>query len=195
LIKTLARLPGLGPRSAQRVALHLLTKPQAMATLQTLLQHVGDEIKKCSECGNISLSNPCFICTSDKRERSRICIVEGVDDIWALERAGVYKGLYHVLGGVVSALNGVTPEDITLGALVARVEAAAADGAAVEEVVLALPASVEGQTTGFLVAERLKHTGVAITTLARGMPMGADVDWLDEATLTFALNGRRPLTF
>lgn len=190
LIRQLAKLPGLGPRSAQRLALHLLSSKQAMGDLQSILTHVAGQVQTCSVCGNIGLTDPCHICTDTAREQRLLCVVEGVDDLWALERGGAFRGQYHVLGGVVSVVNGVSPNDIRLQPLVERVmEKNAAGG--FDEVILALGASIDGQTTAHLVAQRLAPSGVTLTTLARGMPVGAEVDYLDDGTLSIALNGRR----
>lgn len=186
LIKVLARLPGLGPRSAQRVALHLLTKPAGMADVLRTLSEVGEQLHVCEECGNLGVAERCHICGDAGRDRTQLCVVEGVDDLWALERSGTYKGLYHVLGGVVNALEGIGPEQLKMRELVERVRAGGA-----QEVILALGASVDGQTTVHLITERLKGTGVAVSTLAKGMPVGADVDYLDEGTLSLAMQGRK----
>lgn len=186
LIKVLARLPGLGPRSAQRVALHLLTKPSSMADVLRTLSEVGEQLHVCVDCGNLGVAERCHICADAARDHGQICVVEGVDDLWALERSGTYRGIYHVLGGVVNALEGIGPEQLTMGKLAARVGAGN-----VQEVILALGASVDGQTTVHLITERLKAYGVAISTLAKGMPVGADVDYLDEGTLSMALQGRK----
>ncbi|MCP5405166.1 MAG: recombination protein RecR [Pseudomonadaceae bacterium] len=186
LIKRLARLPGLGPRSAQRAALHLLTRPQELADILHILSEVGEQICVCGICGNLGMAERCHICADGVRDGGIICVVEGVDDLWALERSGGYAGVYHVLGGVVNALEGVGPDQLRMKELVARVEAGG-----VNEVILALGASVDGQTTGHLLAERLKPYGVVVSTLAKGMPVGAEVDYLDEGTLSLALAGRK----
>ena len=188
LIHHLAKLPGLGPRSAQRMALHLITNKEAMATLQNDLSVIGEAVQTCDVCENISLASPCHICTSEKRNRNKICVVEGVDDLWALERSQAFDGLYHVLGGVVNALEGVGPDDLNLSSLINRIR----EGH-VEEVILALSAGVDGQTTSHLLAQRLKEANntLIVTTLAKGVPMGADVDYLDDGTLTLALKGRQ----
>ena len=186
LLRQLARLPGLGPRSAQRVALHLLTTEGALSSLMQAFSEVGTQLHICERCGNLGLAEMCHICTDPQRDSSQVCVVESVADIWALERSGSYCGLYHVLGGLVSALNGVGPEDVRLPELVRRV---GQEG--IREVIVALTASVEGQTTMHLVGERLVPLGVTVTTLARGMPVGAAVDYLDEGTLQLALAGRQ----
>lgn len=186
LMKLLARLPGLGPRSAQRVALHLLTKPQMLADVLRSLAEVGEQLHVCERCGNLGVASVCHVCTDDKRDSGLLCVVEGVDDLWALERSGGFKGRYHVLGGVVNALEGVGPEQLRMRELVARVEAEQ-----VREVIVALGSNVDGQTTAHLLVERLKPLGVQVSMLAKGMPVGAEVDYLDEGTLTLALQGRR----
>jgi recombination protein RecR len=186
LIKELASLPGVGKRSAQRVALHMLQNPECMKALEGKMQAVAQEVKTCTICANIGLDDPCHICTSVTRDKTRICVVEGVDDLWAIERSGAFTGMYHVLGGVVDAMQGVGPNDLNMDNLVSR---ACSDS--VDEVILALGASVAGQTTAHIIKGRLKDAGVNLTVLARGMPMGADVDYLDEGTISLALQGRQ----
>lgn len=186
LIKRLARLPGLGPRSAQRVALHVLTRPAELAEVLHVLAEVGEQLRVCSECGNLGVAERCHICMNANRNAAQLCVVEGVDDLWALERSGGFHGRYHVLGGVVNALEGVGPEQLNIKPLLARVQAGG-----VEEVILALGASIDGQTTMNLLQGRLQPLGVAVSVLAKGMPVGADVDYLDEGTLSLALQGRR----
>lgn len=186
LIKHLSKMPGFGPRSAQRAALHLITQPDAMSSLQRTLLEVANTVQTCSECGNIGLSEQCHICTDAKRTPDQICVVEGVDDLWAIERSGIFKGQYHVLGGVVNAMNGVGPDDIALPKLVERVERLQPS-----EVILALGASVDGQTTAHLISTRLAHTGVKISQPARGLPIGAEVDYMDDGTLSVAFQGRQ----
>lgn len=185
LIKQFSKLPGLGPRSAQRAVLHMLSKPESMENLQSALQQVATHIKTCETCGNVGLESPCHVCTDTRRDTTVLCVVEGVDDLWAIDRSGSFKGQFHVLGGVVSALDGVSPEDLRINQLTRRVE----EGE-IQEVILALGASVEGQTTSHLVAQRLKNMGVDVSTLAKGIPVGAEVDYLDEGTLSLALRGR-----
>ena len=191
LMKKLSKLPGLGPRSAQRAALHLLTTGGAMEALQRSLAEVAHTVQTCSTCGNVGLEDPCHVCTSQTRDTGTICVVEQVDDLWALERSGSYKGMYHVLGGVVSALDGVGPDDLAIPQLVRRVQQAADDGKPVQEIILALGASVDGQTTCHLISQRLKATGVQVSVLAKGIPVGASVDYLDDGTLSLALEGRK----
>lgn len=190
LLRQLGKLPGLGPRSAQRVALSLLQKPEALAELQRNLADVAAQLGICEHCGNLAFNGQaapiCEVCANPARNTGVLCVVEGVADIWALERSGVFSGRYHVLGGVVSALNGVGPEDVRIPQLVKRVRAEE-----VQEVILALGASVDGQTTCQIVTDRLLPLGVAVSTLAKGMPVGAAVDYLDEGTLSLALAGRQ----
>ncbi len=188
LIQLLARLPGLGPRSARRAALHLIAKrEQLLLPLAAALQRTGEAIRTCSRCGNIDTVDPCGICADPRRQPGVICVVEQVGDLWALERSGAFKGRYHVLGGTLSALDGRGPEQLRIGSLVER--AAASE---VEEVILALGATVDGQTTAHVVAERLLSSGVSVTRLAHGVPVGGELDYLDDGTLTAALKARRP---
>jgi recombination protein RecR len=186
LIRQLSRLPGLGPRSAQRVAVHLLTQGDVLPQLQRAMLEVANTVQTCATCGNIGLHSPCHICADESRDRSQICVVEGVDDLWAIERSGAFNGQYHVLGGVVSALDGVGPDDLSMAPLVER---AGTEG--VQEVILALSASVDGQTTCHLISQRLRSTGVTVSMLAKGIPVGASVDYLDDGTLSLALAGRQ----
>jgi recombination protein RecR len=189
LIQLLAKLPGLGPRSARRAVLHLLDRRETlMDPLARALAEAADKIRICSRCGNVDTVDPCSICADPRRDPSLICVVERVSDLWALERTHAFKGRYHVLGGTLSALDGVGPEDLRIAALVAR--AAAAE---TREVVLALGATVEGQTTAHYVAEQLADAGVEITRLSHGVPVGGELDYLDDGTLAAALKARRQL--
>jgi recombination protein RecR len=186
VIQLLARLPGLGPRSARRAALALMKNRQSLLEpLARALAAAEAAVRACPECGNLDTTNPCSICASPKRKRDVICVVEDVADLWALERAGAYDGLYHVTGGVLSPIDGVTPEDLNIPALVER-----AARPEVREVILALNATVEGQTTGHYIAQALKDCDVAVTRLAHGVPVGGELDYLDEGTLTAALKAR-----
>jgi len=185
LIRHLSRLPGLGPRSARRAALHLMTSNTAMANLSHAMEEVARQVTTCTTCGNVDLTDPCHICANAKRDQSIICVVEGVSDLWAMERSAAFNGTYHVLDGLLSALEGVGPDDLRLGQLMERIQKGE-----VAEVILALSASVEGQTTSHFIAEKIRPLGVKVSTLAKGMPMGADVDYMDEGTLNLALNGR-----
>ncbi len=189
LIQLLARLPGLGPRSARRAVLHLIKNREKLLDPLTLaLDEARHKVTQCSSCGNVDTVDPCSICRDPRRDRSLICVIEDVGDLWALERAGAWTGLYHVLGGTLSALGGVRPEDLSIGGLLER----AGDGT-VKEVVLATNATVEGQTTAHYITERLKEKHIATTRLAHGVPVGGELDYLDEGTLTQALRARRPL--
>jgi recombination protein RecR len=188
LIELLAKLPGLGPRSARRAALHLIKrKEQLLEPLAVALKDASQNMRACGICGNLDTIDPCAICTDPRRERSIVCVVEEVGDLWAVERSGAFKGLYHVLGGTLSALDGVGPEDLTIAKLASRVEAGG-----IKEVILALNATVDGQTTGHYVAERLTPLKIAVTKLAHGLPMGGELDYLDQGTLSAALKARRP---
>jgi|TARA_B100001964_G_scaffold210704_1_gene245328 recombination protein RecR len=188
LIGLLARLPGLGPRSARRAALQLLKKRDSLlAPLASALTQAAETIRSCGQCGNLDTVDPCAICGDAKRDDSVICVVEEVADLWAVERSGVYRGHYHVLGGTLSALDGVGPEELKITKLVER-----ASNAEVTEVILATNATVDGQTTAHYVADRLAQCGVGITRLAHGLPMGGELDYLDDGTLTAALKARSP---
>lgn len=187
LIQLLARLPGLGPRSARRAVLHLVKRREALLLpLIDALQAASDTIRTCSVCGNVDSQDPCAICSDARRDASSICVVEDVADLWAIERSGAFKGKYHVLGGVLSALDGIGPEDLNIAKLVAR--ARAAD---VREIILATNATVEGQTTGHYITDRLTGISASITRLAHGVPVGGELDYLDDGTLTAALRARR----
>ena len=187
LIQLLARLPGLGPRSARRAALSLLKKRESlMEPLAQALTSAAGSIKACSRCGNLDDADPCAICQDEKRDDSVICIVEDVADLWALERTGSFKGRYHVLGGVLSALDDVGPEDLNIGTLVDRVSAGQVD-----EVILATNMTVDGQTTAHYIVDRLASSGVKITRLAHGVPVGGELEYLDDGTLTAALKARQ----
>ncbi len=188
LIGLLSRLPGFGPRSARRAALRLLMAPETrMLPLAAALEEAARAVRPCGACGNLDSTDPCSICADPRRDRTLVCVVEGVGDLWALERAGVHRGLYHVLGGTLSALAGVGPEELSIAPLLARV---AAGG--VGEVILALGATVDGATTAHLVADRLAPTGVAVSRVAQGVPMGGALDALDDGTLAAAVRARQP---
>ncbi len=187
LIELIARLPGLGPRSARRAALFLLKRRDTLLKpLAEALAEAGEKIEKCEVCGNFDTVQPCAVCQADGRDDSVICVVEDVPDLWALERGGAFRGRYHVLGGVLSAIDGVTPDDLNIASLVARVQSGG-----VREVILALNATVDGQTTAHYVAEQLEGTGVEVTRLAHGVPVGGELDHLDDGTLATALRSRR----
>jgi len=186
LIQLLARLPGLGPRSARRAALHLIKKrEQLMSPLTEALGTAQEKIVICSVCGNIDSQNPCTVCTDPKRDASLIVVVADVADLWALERAAALNARYHVLGGTLSPLDGVGPQELTIDALVAR-----AHEAGVKEVVLALSATVDGQTTAHYITDLLHNAGVKVTRLAHGVPVGGELDYLDEGTLSAAIKQR-----
>lgn len=189
LANALARLPGLGPRSARRAVLWLIKRREsALPQLLEALDMVRERLVECETCGNVDTRNPCGICADPRRDARSICVVEEVADLWALDRARLFTGRYHVLGGRLSALEGVRPEDLTIAALIARV----AEGG-VDEVVLAMNATLEGQTTAHFIAERLEGYPVRITQLAHGLPVGGELDYLDEGTLAQALRARRPV--
>jgi recombination protein RecR len=189
LIDLLAKLPGLGPRSARRAALHLIKKPvQLMEPLADAMARAAAAIRTCSVCGNADTHDPCGICSDARRDASLICVVEDVADLWALERTASFAGRYHVLGGTLSALDGIGPDDLNIGALVDR-----AREEAVSEIILATNATVAGQTTAHYITERLADCGVAVSRLAHGVPVGGELDYLDDGTLTAALKSRRLL--
>jgi recombination protein RecR len=188
LIGLLAKLPGMGPRSARRAALRMLQQPDTrMLPLATALAEAARAVKPCGVCGNLDSQDPCAICSDPRRDRSVICVVEGIGDLWALERASVFHGLYHVLGGTLSALSGVGPEDLNVASLLARV---GQDD--VIEVILALGATVDGATTAHWLTDRLKPLDVTVTRVAQGVPIGGALDVLDDGTLAAALRARRP---
>jgi recombination protein RecR len=189
LSHALARLPGLGPRSARRAVLHLMKKREgALQPLLAALQHVSEKLSTCSICGNVDTSDPCAICADPRRDAKSLCVVEEVADLWALDRSRLFPGRYHVLGGRLSALEGVRPEDLSIDKLVNRVAAGGID-----EVVLAMNATLEGQTTAHYLAERLEKFPIRLTQLAHGLPVGGELDYLDEGTLAQALRARRPV--
>ncbi len=186
LIELLAKVPGLGPRSARRAALGLIKRKETlMAPLAAAIETAARSVRPCTNCGNLDTREPCAICADPGRDRRTICVVEEVSDVWALERASIYRGLYHVLGGVLSAIDGVGPEDLNIGKLAERARAAG-------EVILAMNATVDGQATAHYVTDRLAGTGVRVTRLAHGVPVGGELDYMDEGTLAAALNARRP---
>jgi recombination protein RecR len=189
LVQFLAKLPGLGPRSARRAALYLLKRRESLLLpLAQAMTNAALHVTHCSHCGNLDTVDPCPICADRRRDGTRLCVVEDVADLWAIERSGAFAGRYHVLGGALSALDGVGPEELRVEQLIARV---AREGVA--EVILALSATVEGQITAHYLADRLAASGVAVTRLAQGVPMGGELDYLDEGTLTAALAARRPV--
>ena len=189
LIQLLARLPGLGPRSARRAALHLLRKREAlMLPLADAMAAAAARVRTCAVCGNLDTADPCTICADPRRDAGLICIVEQVGDLWALERTGSYRGRYHVLGGTLSALDGVGPDQLNIAGLLRR---AAEPG--LREIILATGATVDGQTTAHYLIDRLAGSDVAVTRLAHGVPVGGELDYLDDGTLTAALRARRSI--
>jgi recombination protein RecR len=190
LAQALARLPGLGPRSARRAVLYLVKKREAaMEPLLAALQAVADKLVTCSTCGNVDTVDPCQLCQDPRRDARLLCVVEEVADLWALDRSRLFPGRYHVLGGRLSALEGIRPEDLGIDTLIGRVAAGGID-----EVVLATNATLEGQTTAHYLAERLEKFPVRLTQLAHGLPVGGELDYLDEGTLAQALRARRPVS-
>ena len=188
LIALLSRLPGLGPRSARRAALALLKRrEQLLIPLGQAMADAAERVRACRICGALDTTDPCAICADASRDGSLICVVEEVGALWAMERAGAFRGRYHVLGGLLSALDGVGPEALRVGSLVSR----AAD-TTIREVVLALPATVDGQTTAHYLSDRLAGAQVQVTSLARGVPVGGELDWLDDGTIAQAMRARRP---
>jgi recombination protein RecR len=189
LIQLLAKLPGLGPRSARRAALFLLKRREVlMEPLAAALAETAKRIRPCSICGNLDTLDPCGICRDSRRDASLVCVVEDVADLWALERSGAYRGRYHVLGGTLSALDGIGPEELQIDKLARRV----ADGG-IREVILAMSATVDGQTTAHYIMDRLAQCGTQISRLAHGVPVGGELDYLDEGTLSAALAARQPV--
>jgi len=186
LIQLLAKVPGLGPRSARRAALHLIKKKeQLLAPLASAMGEAVEKVRVCSNCGNVDTADPCMICTDPRRDRSTIIVVEDVSDLWALERATGLNALYHVLGGTLSPLDGIGPDQLTIRQLVDRIAAGE-----VKEVILAVNATVEGQTTAHYLTDQLAEFGVRVTRLAHGVPVGGELDYLDEGTLAAALKSR-----
>lgn len=187
LIALMAKLPGLGPRSARRAVLHLIKKRSLLLLpLAEAMHRVGTTARECLNCGNIGTNDICDICDSEKRATGQICVVEDVADLWAMERSKVFKGRYHVLGGTLSALDAIGPDELRIPKLFDRVQSEA-----VTEVILALGATIDGQTTAHYIADQLP--GVTVTTLAQGVPVGGELDYLDDGTITAALNARRQL--
>ena len=190
LVKIIAKLPALGSRSSRRIVLHLLKKREtALLPLIEALQGVAENIKTCEVCGNYDTVSPCSVCTSEKRDSRTICVVQDGADWWAMERVGFYKGKYHILGGVLSALDGVSPEDLNIDALLDRIE-----HEQTAEVILALPATVDGQITSHYLVSRLKGFETKVSTLAQGIPVGAELDYMDEGTIQLAINSRKALS-
>lgn len=189
LIQLMSKLPGLGPRSARRAALHLLQKKdQLMRPLAKAMTEAAEKVVECSNCGNIDTISPCAICQDERRDKSMICLVETVGDLWALERAEVIKGQYHVLGGTLSPLDGIGPDDLNISTLIER-----ANSEEVTEILIALNATVEGQSTAHYITDLLEETNVKVSRLAHGVPVGGELDYLDEGTLAAAIKSRKEL--
>ena len=189
LIKAVAKLPALGTRSARRIVLQLIKKKDSqMLPLIQALQNVADNIRVCPICGNFDTDEPCHICADLSREQETVCVVRDVADLWAMERVGLYKGQYHVLGGILSALDGITPEDLNMERLFLRLKQGV-----IKEVILALPATIDGQITAHYMLSRLKEYPVKVTTLAQGLPLGAELDYMDDGTIQLALSARKEI--
>ena len=189
LVRLISKLPGLGLRSARRIVLHLLNnKEKVMLVLSDEIKDVAERVKFCVICGNMDTSEECYICKDEKRDVSTICVVENVGDLWAIERSGVFSGKYHVLGGVLSALDNIGPDDLKIGQLVQR-----AKSEKIKEVILANSATVDGQTTAHYIADQLSSTDIILSRLAQGLPMGGELDFLDDGTITQALRARSKL--
>lgn len=189
LIKIISKLPSLGTRSARRIVLHLLKKRESLLPqLITALEDVSRHIKVCEVCGNYDTTTPCAICASKTREDNLLCIVQDISDLWTLERGGLYKGKYHVLGGVLSAIEGITPDDLNVAKLLSRI-----DNEDINEVIIALPATVDGQITTHYISSLLKEKNIQISTLAQGIPVGAELDYMDDGTIKLALDMRKKL--
>ena len=189
LVRLISKLPGLGLRSARRIVLHLLNnKEKEMLVLSDEIKDVAERVKFCVICGNMDTSEECYICKDEKRDVSTICVVENVGDLWAIERSGVFSGKYHVLGGVLSALDNIGPDDLKIGQLVQR-----AQSEKIKEVILANSATVDGQTTAHYIADQLSSTDIILSRLAQGLPMGGELDFLDDGTITQALRARSKL--
>jgi recombination protein RecR len=187
LIQLLAKLPGLGPRSARRAALHLIRRRESLLEpLAAALAKTAEVVRPCPICGNLDTTRPCGICRDPQRDETAICVVEDLADLWALERTGAFRGRYHVLGGTLSALDGIGPDDLNIQRLFSRLNPG-------QELILALNATVEGQTTAHYIADRVAESGVKVSRLAQGVPIGGELDYLDDGTLTAALRARRPL--
>lgn len=189
LIKIIAKLPSLGTRSARRIVLHLLKKKETIIPqLIKSLEDVSENIKVCEVCGNYDTSSPCSICASSSREDKLLCVIQDISDLWALERGGLYKGKYHVLGGVLSAIEGITPDDLNIDKLLDRI-----NQENITEIILALPATVDGQITMHYISSLLKDKDIRVSTLAQGIPVGAELDYMDDGTIKLALDLRKQL--
>ena len=189
LVKIIAKLPSLGTRSARRIVLHLLKKKETLIPqLINALQEVETHIKVCEICGNYDTEDPCSICSSETRDKNLLCIVQDISDLWALERGGLYKGRYHILGGVLSAIEGITPDDLNIAGLLDRIEKEE-----INEIILALPATVDGQITMHYISSLFKEKNIKISTLAQGIPVGAELDYMDDGTIKLALDMRKQI--
>ncbi len=189
LIKIISKFPSLGTRSARRIVLHMLKhKENNIPLLINALQDVYDNIKTCEVCGNYDTISPCSICSSQTREHNVLCIIQDISDLWALERGGLYKGDYHILGGVLSAIDGITPDDLNIDKLLSRI-----DDSKITEVILALPATVDGQITMHYISSLLKDKNIKVSTLAQGIPVGGELDYMDDGTIKLALDLRKEL--
>lgn len=189
LIKIIAKFPSLGTRSARRIVLHLLKKrEQLIPQLITALQDVNTNIKVCEICGNYDVENPCSICSSTSRDANLLCVVQDISDLWALERGGLYRGKYHILGGVLSAIDGITPDDLNIKQLIDRIK-----DEDIREIILALPATVDGQITMHYISSLIKDFNVSVSTLAQGIPVGGELDYMDDGTIKLALDLRKKL--
>ena len=189
LVKLVAKLPALGTRSSRRIVLQLLKKRETLfLPLIEAMREVAENVKTCEICGNFDTESPCPICAPETRDPSTICVVQDVADLWAMERVAMFKGKYHVLGGILSALDGVSPEDLNIEKLFTRIER---DG--IKEVILALPATIDGQITANYLIQKLKNFNIKVSTLAQGIPVGAELDYMDEGTIQLALNSRKVL--
>ncbi|MDA9713501.1 recombination mediator RecR [Alphaproteobacteria bacterium] len=190
LINLISRLPGIGQRSAQRIALYLIkNKQELMLPLEESIKETVSAVKKCSKCGILDVINPCKICSSDNRVKTTICIVEDMADVWAFERSGYHKGLYHVIGGLLSASKNFTEQDLNLGKLIERIT-----NNEVQEIILALSATIEGQTTALVIKDKLENYNIKITQLAYGVPVGSEIHYLDDNTIGAALESRKNLS-
>lgn len=189
LIKIIAKLPSLGSRSARRIVLHMIKKREnIIPELISALQDVYDNIKVCEVCGNYDTNSPCSICSSQTREAQTLCVVQDISDLWALERGGLYKGKYHILGGVLSAIEGITPDDLNIDKLLLRISSEN-----IAEIILALPATVDGQITMHYISSLLKDKNIRTSTLAQGIPVGGELDYMDDGTIKLALDMRKQL--
>lgn len=189
LIKIISKFPSLGTRSARRIVLHMLKhKENNIPLLINALQDVYNNIKICEVCGNYDTISPCSICSSQTREHNVLCIIQDISDLWALERGGLYKGDYHILGGVLSAIDGITPDDLNIDKLLSRI-----DDSKITEVILALPATVDGQITMHYISSLLKDKNIKVSTLAQGIPVGGELDYMDDGTIKLALDLRKEL--